>query len=141
MGVASHIMPVTVHAKSLNYPEEFTILEQNYEYDLMNADKLLDKYVGKRIKIIDWNKFQDRKEVVEAREAPLRCGEKAAGRVPQEQSGKGAPISAARTTAPGPLPPSTLPTISIGTQACTSPAAIRPNSSQGADIRSSVRVL
>ncbi|MBW1825046.1 MAG: DUF4139 domain-containing protein [Deltaproteobacteria bacterium] len=66
MDVASHIMPVTVHAKSLNYPEDFSVLEQNYEYDLMNADKLLDKYIGKKIKIIDWNKFQDRKEVVEA---------------------------------------------------------------------------
>jgi hypothetical protein len=66
MDVASHIMPVTVHAKSLNYPESFSVIEQNYEYDLMSADKLLDKYVGKKIKIVDWNKFQDRKEVVEA---------------------------------------------------------------------------
>ena len=66
MDVASHIMPVTVHAKSLNYAEAFTVLEQNYEYDLMNANKLLDKYVGKKIKLIDFNKFQDRKEVVEA---------------------------------------------------------------------------
>ena len=64
--VASHIMPVTVHAKSLNLPDSFTVLEQNYEYDLMNADKLLDKYVGKKIKIIDWNQFQDRKDVVKA---------------------------------------------------------------------------
>lgn len=66
MSVASHIIPVTVHAKSLNDPQGFNVLEQNYEYDLMNADKLLDKYVGKKIKIIDWNKFQDRKETVEA---------------------------------------------------------------------------
>ncbi len=66
MDVASHIMPVTVHAKSLNYPEGFSILEQNYEYDLMNANKLLDKYVGRKIKLIVWNEFQDRKEVVEA---------------------------------------------------------------------------
>ncbi len=66
MDVASSIMPVTVHVKSLNYPQDFAVLEQNYEYDLMNADKLLDKYVGKKIKIIDWNEFQDRKDVVEA---------------------------------------------------------------------------
>jgi hypothetical protein len=66
MDVASHIMPVTVHAKSLNYPDDFSVLEQNYEYDLMNTNKLLDKYVGKKIKIIVWNEFQDRKEVVEA---------------------------------------------------------------------------
>lgn len=66
MDVASHIMPVTVRAQSLNYPKKFAILEQNYEYDLMNADKLLDKYVGKKIKIIDWNKYKDRKESVAA---------------------------------------------------------------------------
>ena len=66
MEVASHIMPVTVHAKSLNYPEDFTVLEQTYEYDLMTADNLLDKYVGKKVKIIKWNEFQDRKDVVEA---------------------------------------------------------------------------
>jgi hypothetical protein len=66
MDVASYIMPVTVHVKSLDSPEKFRVLEQNYEYDLMDGKKLLDKYVGKRIKIIDWNKFQDRKETVEA---------------------------------------------------------------------------
>ncbi|NQT94974.1 MAG: DUF4139 domain-containing protein [Candidatus Omnitrophica bacterium] len=66
MDVAAHIMPVTVHAKSLNHPDDFYVLEQNYEYDLINSEKLLDKYVGKKIKIIDWNKYQDRKEIVEA---------------------------------------------------------------------------
>lgn len=66
MDVAAHIIPVTVHTRSINNPEAFSVLEQNYEYDLMNADKLLDKYVGKKIKIIRWNEFQDRKEEVEA---------------------------------------------------------------------------
>jgi hypothetical protein len=66
MDVAAHVMPVTVHVKSINEPAGFAVLEQNYEYDLMNQKKLLDKYVGKKLKIIDWNKFQDRKEVVEA---------------------------------------------------------------------------
>lgn len=66
MDVASHIMPVTVHVESLNCPGDFTVLEQTYEYDLMSADRLLDKYVGKKIKLISWNEFQDRKDVVEA---------------------------------------------------------------------------
>ncbi len=66
MGVASQIMPVTVHVESLNYPKDFSVVEQNYEYDLINADKLLDKYVGKKVKIIVWNEYQDRKETVEA---------------------------------------------------------------------------
>ena len=29
MDVASHIMPVTVHTKSLNRPDDFSVLEQN----------------------------------------------------------------------------------------------------------------
>jgi len=64
--VASCIMPVTVRVRSLNYPDDFSVIEQNYEYDLINERKLLDKYVGRKIKIIDWNKFKDRKEEVEA---------------------------------------------------------------------------
>ncbi len=66
MDVAAHIRPVTVHVKSLNQPDGFSVLEQNYEYDLINSNKLLDKYVGKKIKIIDWNRYQDRKDVVDA---------------------------------------------------------------------------
>jgi hypothetical protein len=66
MDVAANIMPVTVHAKSIDHPNDFTVLEQNYEYDLISATKLLDKYVGKKIKIMTWNRYQDRKEMVEA---------------------------------------------------------------------------
>ncbi|MFZ5802046.1 MAG: DUF4139 domain-containing protein [Candidatus Omnitrophota bacterium] len=64
--VAAFIMPATVHARSLGRPEDFSVLEQNYEYDLMNERKLLDKYVGKDIKIVTWNEYQDRKEEVAA---------------------------------------------------------------------------
>lgn len=64
--VPAHIMPVTVHVKSLDDPQGLAILEQNYEYDLINASKLLDKYVGKKIRIIDWNKYKDRKDEIEA---------------------------------------------------------------------------
>ncbi len=66
MDVASYIMPVTVHVKSLNAPSRFMILEQNYEYDLMNQKKLLDKYVGKKIKLMENNQYQDRKNIVDA---------------------------------------------------------------------------
>ena len=66
MDVAAFINPVTVHIKSLKDPNSFTVLEQNYEYDLMDANKLLDKYVGKKIKLLTVNQFQDKKEEVEA---------------------------------------------------------------------------
>jgi hypothetical protein len=42
MDVASQIDPTTVHLKSLTDPTGLRILEQNYEYDLLNPQKLLD---------------------------------------------------------------------------------------------------
>lgn len=65
MDVASGIMPVTVHAKSLNAADKFQVLEQNYEYDLIDYNKLLDKFLDKKIKLIDRNDYQDRKDIVE----------------------------------------------------------------------------
>ncbi|MEK7747959.1 MAG: DUF4139 domain-containing protein [Nitrospirota bacterium] len=66
MDVASSIMPVTVSVRSTTAPNQFRVLEQNYEYDLMNHGKVLDKYVGKKIKLVTWNNEQDRKESTEA---------------------------------------------------------------------------
>lgn len=66
MDVAAHVIPETVRARSTNAPDAFTVLEQNYEYDLMNADKLLDKYIGKKIKLINRNPSTDKIDAVEA---------------------------------------------------------------------------
>jgi hypothetical protein len=52
MGVASQIDPTSMHLKSLTEPTAVRILEQNYEYDLLNPQKLLDKYVGKTVKLM-----------------------------------------------------------------------------------------
>lgn len=63
--VASAIRPETVHVKSLNAPDSLAILEQNYEYDLISPEKLLEKFVGRKIKMEVWNEFSDKKEIVE----------------------------------------------------------------------------
>jgi hypothetical protein len=47
--VASAIDPTTVAFKSLTAPDTTAVLEQNYEFDLVNPDKLLEKYVGKNV--------------------------------------------------------------------------------------------
>jgi hypothetical protein len=52
MNVASQIDPTTVHLKSLTDPNGVRILEQNYEYDLLNPQKLMDKYVGKTVRLM-----------------------------------------------------------------------------------------
>jgi hypothetical protein len=50
--VAAAINPATVHFRSLTEPSALTVLEQNYEYDLLDPDRLLRKYVGRDITII-----------------------------------------------------------------------------------------
>jgi hypothetical protein len=54
-GVAAKILPHTVHIKSLSDPKRLQILEQNYEYDLLTPQKLLEKFVGKEITILKDN--------------------------------------------------------------------------------------
>src|SRR5205085_5539629 len=54
--VASGIDPTTVAFKSLTAPDSTAVLEQNYEYDLVSPDKLLEKYLGKNVII---NRKQD----------------------------------------------------------------------------------
>ena len=50
--VAKQIDPTSVHFKSLTDPAGTTVLEQNYEFDLVSADKLLDKYIDKKIAVV-----------------------------------------------------------------------------------------
>jgi hypothetical protein len=49
--VAAQIDPTTVHLKSLTDPAGLRILEQNYEYDLLSSEKLLEKYVGRLVRL------------------------------------------------------------------------------------------
>lgn len=49
--VASGIDPTTVSFESLTSPQAASVEEQNYEFDLVSADKLLDKYLGNDIRI------------------------------------------------------------------------------------------
>jgi hypothetical protein len=49
--VAAQIDPTSVHLASLSDPAGLAILEQNYEYDLLSSDKLLEKYVGKTVRL------------------------------------------------------------------------------------------
>jgi hypothetical protein len=52
MDIAATVNPATVHFRSLNEPDKLGILEQNYEYDLLEPAKLLHKYVGKEVTLI-----------------------------------------------------------------------------------------
>ena len=49
MDIAATVNPATVHFRSLNEPDKLAVTEQNYEYDLLEPAKLLNKYVGKEV--------------------------------------------------------------------------------------------
>jgi hypothetical protein len=66
MDVASGIIPASVSITSLSDSGSFRILEQNYEYDLLNPQKLLDKYVGKEVQLYQKNPYTEREEIVTA---------------------------------------------------------------------------
>jgi hypothetical protein len=46
------VNPATVHFRSLTEPNRVSVLEQNYEYDLLEPDKLLRKYVGRDVTLV-----------------------------------------------------------------------------------------
>src|ERR1700686_4020732 len=52
MDIAATVNPATVHFRSLTEPEKLCVLEQNYEYDLLEPAKLLHKYVGKEVTLV-----------------------------------------------------------------------------------------
>ena len=50
--VAASINPATVHFRSLTEPTKLSVVEQNYEYDLLDPAKLLQKYVGREVTLV-----------------------------------------------------------------------------------------
>src|SRR5947207_1497995 len=68
--VTAQIRPETVHLASLTVPASLRILEQNYQYDLLNPAKLLDKFVGKEITLV-LRHYQNNTESFEPVQATL----------------------------------------------------------------------
>jgi len=60
-GVASQIDPTSVKLKSLS--GLISVLEQNYQYDLVSKEKIMEKYVNKNITAYEI--YGDKKELVE----------------------------------------------------------------------------
>ena len=52
MDIAATVNPATVHFRSLSEPSRVSVLEQNYEYDLLEPEKLLRKYVGRDVTLV-----------------------------------------------------------------------------------------
>ena len=52
MDIAATVNPATVHFRSLTQPQRVHVVEQNYEYDLLEPEKLLRKYVGRDVTLV-----------------------------------------------------------------------------------------
>src|SRR5437763_6093572 len=68
--VTAQIRPETVHLASLTAPSLLRILEQNYQYDLLNPAKLLDKFVGRDLTLV-LRRYQNNTESFEPVQATL----------------------------------------------------------------------
>jgi hypothetical protein len=66
MDVAAKIDPTTVHIKSLINGSSLSVLEQNYEYDLLSPQKLLEKFVGQKVQLATIDPETKKEEIVEA---------------------------------------------------------------------------
>jgi hypothetical protein len=50
--VSAQIRPETALLRSINAPGSLTLLEQNFNFDLLTPQKLLEKYVGKSVSVV-----------------------------------------------------------------------------------------
>jgi hypothetical protein len=53
--VAARLDPSSIDVRSLSDPTGLRILEQSYEYDLVSNQKLLEKYVGRKVRLYQPN--------------------------------------------------------------------------------------
>jgi hypothetical protein len=63
--VAANIQPETVSIKAVS-GGGLTVLEQNYRYDLLTPQTLLEKYVGKRVRAYRYHEQTAKEDVVDA---------------------------------------------------------------------------
>lgn len=66
MDVASQVVPSSVRMRSLLSGDDLAVLEQNYEYDLLSPTRLLEKYVGRKVKVREVNQQTGFEEIKEA---------------------------------------------------------------------------
>ena len=68
--VAASINPATVHFRSLTEPSKVNVVEQNYEYDLLDPQKLLQKYVGREVSFV-WGGTQVKAQLLSDNNGPV----------------------------------------------------------------------
>jgi hypothetical protein len=65
--VASAIDPTSVKFSCLSSPGAVSVLEQNYEYDLVNTDSLLKRYIDKEVKVVVKGSGSEARKVIDGK--------------------------------------------------------------------------
>src|SRR2546428_1704961 len=50
--VSGRMRPETAQLRSLSQPGSLTLIEQNFDFDLLTPAKLLEKYVGRTVRVV-----------------------------------------------------------------------------------------
>jgi hypothetical protein len=64
--VSAQIQPASVHLRALDGESDLVVLEQNYRYDLLTPEKLLERYVGRRVSLLRYDRDAEEDVVREA---------------------------------------------------------------------------
>jgi hypothetical protein len=65
--VATTIQPQTVAVKALGNAGAFSVLEQNYRYDLLTPETLLEKFVGRNVRAYRYHEATGKEEATDAK--------------------------------------------------------------------------
>lgn len=71
-GVAAQIDPTTVHIRSVDAPNALRVIEQNFEYDLVSPERLMQKYVGQKVELVTTR--DDKDETISAKLIGIQGG-------------------------------------------------------------------
>lgn len=64
--VSAQMRPETALLRSLNYSEGFRLIEQNFDFDLLTPHKLLEKYVGKKVRVVKTHPITGKEKLLDA---------------------------------------------------------------------------
>ena len=64
--VSAQMRPETALLRSINHPKGFRLIEQNFDFDLLTPQKLLEKYVGKNVRIVKTHPTTGEERIEEA---------------------------------------------------------------------------
>lgn len=66
--VSARMRPETAQLRSLSNPGSFSLLEQNFDFDLLTPAKMLEKYVGRTVRVVSYAHGAPNNEKVETAE-------------------------------------------------------------------------